>query len=382
MRVMQAKFQGAIPAGAELDRLRAFQPHSVIVFGSVSYFEDPARLRPLLEALDGVPMLGCSTAGEIDAEGVLEGALTVSAMRFDRPGVRIATTEIGEMEDSFAAGERLGAKLAGSGLHSAIVLGQGVRINGSALIGGITKSVGAGVMLSGGLAGDNGAFSRTWTIANGTTSDRAIVALGVYDPAIKITHGSYGGWKPFGPVRHVTRSEGNVLFELDNEPALAVYKRYLGDYASRLPASGLLFPFAMRTSQREEVGIIRTILGIDEAAGSLILAGEINRGGYLQLMHASTDALVDGATQAAEQARAGMNGAGNNEGLAVLVSCVGRKLAMAGRVDEEVEAVSDTLGRNFAVTGFYSNGEISPDHAGPECHLHNQTMTITLITEQ
>lgn len=382
MRVMQAKFQGAITAGAELERLRAFQPHSVMVFGSVGYFEDRARLQPLLQALDGVPMLGCSTAGEIDAEGVLDGALTVSAMRFDRPAVRIATAEIGEMEDSFAAGERLGAKLAGAGLHSAIVLGQGVRINGSALIDGITKSVGTGVMLSGGLAGDDGAFSRTWTLANGTTSDRAIVALGLYDPAIKVTHGSYGGWKPFGPVRHVTRSEGNVLFELDNEPALAVYKRYLGDYASRLPASGLLFPFSMRTSQREEVGIIRTILGIDENAGSLILAGEIYRDGYLQLMHASTDALVEGATQAAEQARAGMNGAGSNEGLAVLVSCVGRKLAMAGRVDEEVEAVSDTLGRNFAVTGFYSNGEISPDHAGPECHLHNQTMTITLITEQ
>ncbi len=382
MRVTQAKFQGAVTAGAELDRLRALQPHLVMVFGGVGYFEEPARTQPLFDALAGVPMLGCSTAGEIDADGVLDGTLTVSAIRFDRPNLRIEATDIGEMEDSFAAGERLGAKLAGSGLHSAIVFGQGVRINGSALIGGIAKAVGPGVLLSGGLAGDNGAFSRTWTIANGQASDRSIVALGIYDSTIKITHGSFGGWKPFGPVRHVTRSEGNVLFELDNEPALAVYKRYLGDYASRLPGSGLLFPFAMRTSQREEVGIIRTILGIDEAAGSLILAGEIHRDGYLQLMHASTDALVEAAMQAAEQARAGMNGAGNNEGLAVLVSCVGRKLAMAGRVDEEVEAVSDTLGRNFAVTGFYSNGEISPDHAGPECHLHNQTMTITLITEQ
>lgn len=382
MRVMQTKFQGAIAPSSELERLRAFEPHLALVFGSVEFFEDPAKVQPLLDALAGTPMIGCSTAGEIDADGVLDGALTVSAMRFDRPGVRIVATDIGDMDDSFAAGERLGAMLTGAGLHSAIVLGQGVRINGSALIDGITRAIGPGVTLSGGLAGDNGAFTRTWTLANGKASDRTIVAMGVYEPAIKITHGSFGGWKPFGPVRHVTRSAGNVLFELDNEPALAVYKRYLGDYASRLPASGLLFPFAMRTSQREEVGIIRTILGIDEAAGSLILAGEIYRDGYLQLMHASTDALVEGATQAAEQARAGMNGAGRNEGLAVLVSCVGRKLAMAGRVDEEVEAVSDTLGRNFAVTGFYSNGEISPDHAGPECHLHNQTMTITLITEQ
>ena len=205
--------------------------------------------------------------------------------------------------------------------------------------------------------------------------------VGTQGEAIDFAHGSFGGWEPFGPARKVTRCDGNVLFELDGEPALDIYKRYLGDHAKGLPASGLLFPFAMVGEDRNAVGLIRTILGIDEAAGSLVLAGEIYQDGYLQLMHASTDALVEGATQAAEQARAGIADA-SNEGLAVLVSCVGRKLAMAGRVDEEVEAVSDTLGRSFAVTGFYSNGEISPDHAGPECHLHNQTMTITLITEE
>jgi hypothetical protein len=96
-------------------------------------------------------------------------------------------------------------------------------------------------------------------------------------------------------------------------------------------------------------------------------------------MHASTDALVDGAEAAAEAAKA-MH-AGDQQGLALLVSCVGRKLVMGGRVDEEVEAVADVFGRGATLAGFYSYGEISPFSPAVECKLHNQTMTITYIAE-
>jgi hypothetical protein len=141
----------------------------------------------------------------------------------------------------------------------------------------------------------------------------------------------------------------------------------------------LLFPFAMLGSDHNEVGIIRTILGVDEAAGSLTLAGDIDPNGYLKLMHASTDALVDGA-EAAAQAAYDMQKS-DGQGLALLVSCVGRKLVMGGRVDEEVEAVADVFGQGSTIAGFYSYGEISPFSRSVDCKLHNQTMTITYISE-
>jgi hypothetical protein len=283
------------------------------------------------------------------------------------------------MDRSEEAGVALAAQLDAPDLRSVLILGQGVQINGSALIDGIVRRLGREVVLTGGLAGDAGAFKRTWTLFDDAVSTSNIVGIGFYGDAIKMAHGSFGGWQPFGPARKVTRARGNVLHELDGEPALEIYKRYLGEYAKDLPASGLLFPFAMLGEDHNEVGLIRTILGVDETSRSLILAGDIVENGYLRLMHASTNALISGAEAAAHAARDMFRS--TRPGLAILVSCVGRKLVMGGRVDEEVEAVAHVFGAGATITGFYSNGEISPYVASTSCELHNQTMTITYLYE-
>ncbi|MDP1534266.1 MAG: FIST N-terminal domain-containing protein, partial [Rubrivivax sp.] len=334
----------------------------------------------LAAAFPRAQRVGCSTAGEISNSGVDDGSVVVTAIHFNTPAFRIASVDLAAMDDSRSAGQRLAAQLAADDLSAVLIFGQGVAINGSALIDGVTQGVGPGVVLTGGLAGDAGAFERSWTLSNQGVSQRAIVAIGWYGSATRVAHGSFGGWQPFGPPRRVTRARGNLLQELDGEPALDVYKRYLGEYARDLPASGLLFPFAMLGDDLREVGLIRTILGIDESDGSLILAGEVQQGGHLRLMHADTNALVNGAQAAARAAQAMF--AASTPGLALLISCVGRKLVMGGRTDDEVEAVAQVLGAGATLTGFYSNGEISPFVGSTSCALHNQTMTITCLYEE
>ena len=377
MKVVQSQFSST----KELDfsALAAVDPQLILVFGSTEFFSQPEFSDALTLSFPKARVLGCSTAGEITNQGVNEHTAVVSAIHFDHPTFRTTSTPLANMDDSAAAGKRLAEQLKGEGLHAVLVFGQGVAINGSALIQGMTEVLGDQVVITGGLAGDNGAFSQTWTIDKNGPSPNGIVAAGFYGRHLHLSHGSFGGWQPFGPARKVTRGMGNMLYELDGEPALEVYKRYLGEHAKDLPASGLLFPFAMLGQDHSEIGLIRTILGINEADGSLTLAGDIEEDGFLRLMHASTDALVDGAETAAQKAH-DMHPEGQ-AGLAILVSCVGRKLVMGGRVDEEVEAVSDVLGNNTVLAGFYSYGEINPFLGITDCKLHNQTMTISFLTE-
>jgi len=352
----------------------------VLAFAAPRFFTDPNFAPWLGRAFPSARRLAVSTAGEISAQGVSRDSAVITAMRFDRTPLRVAHTDLGDMADSMAAGRRLAAQLPAAGLRAVFLLAQGVEVNGSELIAGMVSALGRDIPLTGGLAGDNGAFSRTWAMLDERVSDRLLLAVGFYGDALDFAHGSFGGWQSFGPARRATRAVGNVLYELDGEPALDIYRRYLGDYAAGLPATGLLFPFAVLSDERQETGLIRTLLGIDEANGGLILAGDIPENAHLKLMHASTEALVDGAEAAAEAVR--RMARGNGQGLGILVSCVGRKLMMGERVDEEVEAVGAVLGRDCVLTGFYSNGEISPFLDTTECKLHNQTMTISYLGER
>ena len=379
MRVNQIINRKPADLAATLTALPIDSADLILVFGSLDHFSPPGLRESLSSAFPNAILLGCSTAGEITADGVDDGTCTITAINFEESRLCQGSTRLAGMDDSFGAGQRLGKQLAAADLKAVLLFGPGVKINGSALVNGMSSVIGAMIPITGGLAGDGGAFKETFTLdSDGVSTDR-VVAVGLCSPGLKFAHGSFGGWEPFGPTRKVTRCAGNILYELDGEPALDIYRRYLGEHAKSLPASGLLFPFSMLGEDHNALGIIRTILGIDEANGSLVLAGEIIPDGFLRLMHASTDKLVNGAEAAAEAAASMMHAPG--ESLAILVSCVGRKLVMGERVDEEVEAVGDVLGHHAVLTGFYSYGEISPFTPGASCKLHNQTMTITCLSE-
>lgn len=378
-----------LPVAAELAVLASDAPQLLLLFGSVEQLAQPGLLDLLQHTFPNATVAGCSTAGEIHGTTVVTNTLSLTAVHFDHVRVAGAVAQIDSMEQSSASGANLGKQLAAPDLRAVLVFGRGVAINGSALVDGLASAVGNAVAISGGLAGDNGAFVRTLTVSSQQIADDQVVAVGLYGDALICTHGSFGGWQAFGPLRKVTRCQDNVLYSLDDEPALDVYKRYLGDYAAGLPGSGLLFPFEMVTGDQQGQGLIRTILGVDETTGSVTLAGAIDPDGYLRLMHAHTDALVDGAETAARHALPSLAA----PALALLVSCVGRKLVMGDRVDEEVEAVAEVFGAHCALAGFYSYGEISPSAAGvcqggvapgglAASHLHNQTMTVTCFAEK
>lgn len=380
MKIAQTVIQDISADLSKLDSLTVLDPQLVLVFGFTEHFANPDLYQALRQKFPNAQCVGCTTAGEIAPSGVVNHTSVVTAIRFEHTQFRVATAALESMEKSYEAGASLAQQLQSDRLKAVLVLGQGVAINGSGMIEGMVSVLGSSMPITGGLAGDDGAFVKTYTLSNQAVTTDHIVGIGFEGEKLLFSHGSFGGWKPFGPTRKVTRCVGNILYELDGEPALDVYKRYLGDYAKDLPGSGLLFPFEMLSDARESLGQIRTILGVNEADGSLVLAGVINPDGYLRLMHAHTNDLVDGAETAANSTIENV-GSANGQALGLLVSCVGRKLVMGGRVDEEVEAVQDILGDHTVLCGFYSNGEICPGYKLEACSLHNQTMTITYLAE-
>lgn len=351
----------------------------VLVFGASELDDSRAALAELARAYPSSHVVGCSSAGEIFGTKVFDDSLAVAVARFEHSSLATAYASVETAGDSHAAGQAIARALAKPGLRAILLLSDGLNVNGSELVRGVSE-VGKDVVVTGGLAGDGSRFKQTWVLKDGQAASKVVSAVGFYGDRLAVGHGSKGGWDKFGPERKVTRSEGNVLFELDGEPALQLYKNYLGDRAQGLPATGLLFPLALRADAQDDKALVRTILAVDEAQQSLTFAGDVPQGYLVQLMRANFDRLIGAAGDAAQMTKETM-GSEHSSTLAIAISCIGRRLVLGERVEEELEAAIDVLPKGAKQVGFYSYGEISP-YATGSCDLHNQTMTLTTIAER
>lgn len=351
----------------------------VFVFGASSYMEKSEPFTELKVKFPTSKIIGCSTAGEIMDAAINDETLSGAIVKFDKTCLETAFAPVSRADESFSAGVKIAQMLNKPMLRGILVLSDGLNVNGSELVRGINSVLSSEVKVTGGLAGDGAHFRKTWVLKDGLPESNFVSAVGLYGENIKIGHGSRGGWDIFGPERKITKSKGNQLFELDGKPALELYKNYLGELANELPASALSFPLALRSNYSDKKRIVRTILNIDEASNSMIFAGDVAEGSLAQLMRTNYDHLIDGASEAAEMAN--RENHGEEDLLCISISCVGRRLVLGERAEEELEAVLDEMQTNTAQIGFYSYGEIAPYETG-FCDLHNQTMTLTTISER
>jgi hypothetical protein len=351
----------------------------VLIFGASACISSPALFKKISEAYPQAEILLSSTSGEIMNESVYDDSVVVTAIQFDKTIVRSAKTNIKNHSNSYDTGKYLMEQLQAADLANVFVISDGTHINGSELVAGFNEKNKRNIPVTGGLAGDAARFSETFVGLNEVPSGGNVVALGFYGSNLLIGHGSFGGWDEFGRERSITRSNKNVLYEIDGRSALDLYKEYLGPYVDELPGSALLFPLSMRENDSCE-NVVRTILSIDEKEKSMTFAGNLPEGSKVRLMKANFDNLIGGSSTAATHSFESLSG--QKPELAILISCVGRKLILQERVDEEVQAAKDIFGAHTTITGFYSYGEISPfNPASTKCELHNQTMTITTFSE-
>tara|TARA_R110002072_G_scaffold90500_7_gene202462 strand:- start:12194 stop:13321 length:1128 start_codon:yes stop_codon:yes gene_type:complete len=354
----------------------ATNPDILLAFGSGNDCTGDILISWWKDTFPEAQLIGCSSAGEILDTQVHTNSIIVTGIQFEKTHFEVHALDFDKGEDSFEIGSKLAKKLSKEELKLCFILSDGLHINGTRLVEGLKQELPKNTLLTGGLAGDGKRFSETLVCLNEKFDSQKVVVLGLYGNHINIEYGSMGGWDSFGPSRLVTHSENNILYTMDDQNALTLYKTYLGPHAKDLPSSALRFPLLVQLPNGQKV--VRTILAIDEETGSMTFAGDIPKGSYAELMCANYDRLIDGASDAAQES---MRNSTKPPELALLISCVGRKLVLGQRIEEEVEVIQDRFGKHTTLAGFYSYGEICPCDGQHEAILHNQTMTITTFRE-
>ncbi|WP_055443999.1 FIST signal transduction protein [Lacinutrix himadriensis] len=350
----------------------------VLVFGNRYMLEDEAVYSDIRQLFPDGHIVFASSCAEISSNTVNQDSITITAIEFEKSKFIIKTSNVLNADlDSYKTGNDLIQQLPQEGLKYVFVVSEGSFINGSQLTKGMSASTEDNIIITGGLCGDDARFEKTLASYNESPKEGELVAVGFYGDTLEISFSIHGGWTPFGPERIVTKSKDNILYELDGLPALDLYKKYLGDKAKDLPGAALLYPLNV-TSTDEKQSIVRSILNINEEDNAVILAGDIKENSKVQLMMTNVDNIANASERAAKQA---LEHRKNKPELAILVSCIGRKLVLDQRVEEEIEEVIEVIGKDTITSGFYSYGEIAPFHGEMACQLHNQTMTITLISE-
>ena len=351
----------------------------VLVFGNRYLLENLNIYKEVKTIFpDGNIVFG-SSSGEILSNTVTDESLTITAIELENSNYKIRTSNILTSDsDSFRTGKELIQQFSTENLKFIFIVSEGTFINGSELTRGIRSIIADDILVTGALCADDERFEKTLTSYNENPKQGEIVAIGFYGEKLEVSFSSHGGWVPFGPERVVTKSKENILYELDSQPALDLYKKYLGDKAAELPGSALFYPLNVKIDT-EKQSIVRTILTIDEERNAMILAGDIPENSKVQLMMTTN---IDNITNATELATIeAMKDRVAKPQLAILISCICRKMVLDQRVEEEVEEVVEIVGDQTTISGFYSYGEIAPFHGETACQLHNQTMTVTLISE-
>ena len=379
MKVSQLVFSSKSELSNFLKDFRHEANDFYIAFADKSYFHDNQINNEISKAFGNAILAGCSSSGEISNKKFSEGTFILTAVKLEKSRIKKCCYKLKDVSESREAGVHLAKQLQSPDLKHVFILSDGINVNGTRLIEGINSVYDEKINVSGGLAGDNGDFVKTYVAdADNHFVSNCITAIGFYGNHIQTESGSYGGWDSFGVDRKVTKSSENIVYEIDGKPALELYKSYLGEKAAELPGSALFFPLEMVANEKDEQ-VVRTILGVNESDNSMTFAGNIPEGSYVKLMKTNMDRVIDGAEKSARSLNDGIR---ETAELLLMVSCVGRKLVLKQLTQDEADAVIENFNSKTVSTGFYSYGEISKGEFHSKCSLHNQTMTVTAVSEQ
>ena len=323
-------------------------------------------------------IVGCTTDGEMSAAGYFKGSAVLGGIVSDQ--IEFTTAHVENISRNHElAGKQLAEKLSPMAQYVQLFT-DGITGNGCAILRGISSVLGETLPIAGGTAGDNGKFERTWQFAGNHLLTDAAVAIG-FSGKFHLGTGVKSGWSPIGLAKKVTRASGNILYELNDEPALQVYERFLGKHAEKLPAVGVEYPLGLVGRSLDEADkdyyLLRATMSVDRRNGSIQFAGEIPEGAMVHFTCGDSNSILAATAEAARLASSELGDV--PPAMIFFYSCMARKIVLGQRIKEELDRVRDVIGNQVPILGFYTYGEYSRISCNQPSLLHNETATISII---
>lgn len=361
------------------------KPKLIIVFSSVKY--DQKEVLAGIRQISGkTPLVGCSDSGEIVIDGSKKNGVAVMVIESDN--IDFVTASGGMIKNNAEqAGKELVKKIKDKTLNNLsclMILSDVLTGNGAAIVRGIQQELSEKVLLFGGAAGDDFAFKETFSYLDDKVLPSSIVGVGFMGD-FSIGVGVRHGWEPIGLPMKITKSEGSILKEVDNKPAIKIYEDYFGKKFEEikkepLARMAITYPLGMSIEASDEF-LVRDPVIVDDK-GYIVCAAEVPEGKEVSLMIGSKEEAIIAAKKAAETAKEQLKG--KNPAAILVFDCIARNKLFGRYADNEIEAIKSVFGKDVPLIGFYTYGEIAPFVASGKyrkSYFHNETVVVIAISE-
>lgn len=362
-----------------------YKPTLAIVFMSIKL--DMDAVCALLDQ-HNIQVFGATSSGEFINSEIEEESIVIMLLDIPSAYFKLAFFEAVDQDD-FAVAKQLGEEGRNSFTNAAFIIASGWvnHIDGEEIIRGIETGYGNSAIIFGGMAGDDQTLTGPMVFTKGKRSTTGLMGLIIDLDKVDITGVATCGWKPIGITKIITKSEGNIVYTIDHQPALDLVMKYLGLTLSDEPMNNTVFSlgayYPLQLEREDAPAVMRTAMLGNTADRSLVCAGNIPQGSRVRFSLPPDfdviDTVVEDCTQVREEEL-------QQADAVILFSCISRYLSFGVMTKEEIQRVSDVW--NAPMVGFFTYGEYGKSLSGGQAgkkgkhEFHNNTCCVVALKEK
>jgi hypothetical protein len=372
---IKGKTAEEIKEALEKNMADGFQPTLAVVF--MANENERTAVTELLSQ-QGIQIFGASTGdnftdGEIESHTIVFLLLDIDPAYFQ---LVIKGADEGTIKE---IAEQIGkSALTKFKKPAFLVVSGGLAVDGDEIIAGIESACGKGTTIFGGLAADFLRMQRTYVFNNDKLCDYGLLALILDEEKISLSGMAVGGWKPMGMDRIITKSVGNVVYTIDNEPALDFVSRYAGikDIDTNNALNFLISSnFQLQLRREDKHPVMRTPMQANSQDRSIVFAGSLPEGSKVKLCLLPGFEVIEAALNEFKNYKKDQP----EPDALILFSCAGRQLTLGPYVSEEIDGIKNIW--NAPLAGFFCYGEIGRVVSGQH-EFHNMTCSLATLMEK